>query len=314
MMDSYKIAAGSSNLPLAEKVAKSIGKQLAEVKIKKFSDGEIWVKYEENIRGIDLFIIQSTNPPADNIMELLMLIDAAKRASAKSITVVIPYFGYARQDRKDQPRVSITARLVADLLETAGADRVITFDLHSSQIQGFFGIPLDNLYASPVIIKKLLSLGMNNMCASSPDAGGVKTARSYADRLGGIDLAVVHKRRPSHNEAVITNVIGDVQDKNMILIDDMIDTGGTFLRCAEALVSRGAKSITGVCVHPVLSGEAVKKIAETDALDKLYVTDTIELKETCDKIEVISIADMLAEAIKRTFDNRSISSLFDIER
>lgn len=313
-MDSFKIVAGSSNIPLAEKVAKSIGKQLAEIRIKTFSDGELWVKYEENIRGIDLFIIQSTNPPAENILELLMLIDAAKRASAKSITVVIPYFGYSRQDRKDQPRVSITSRLIADIINTAGADRVITFDLHSSQIQGFFSVPTDNLYASPVIIKKILSLGLTDLCVSAPDAGGVKTARSYADRLGGVDLAVVHKRRPSHNEAVITNVIGDVEGKNMLLVDDMIDTGGTFLRCAEALMARGAKSITGVCVHPVLSGDAIDRIEKCDALNKLYVTDTIKLKRTCNKIEVISIAEMLGEAIKRTFDNRSISSLFDIER
>lgn len=313
-MDSYKIAAGSSNRILAEKVAKSIGKPLAEVRIKSFSDGEIWVKYEENIRGVDLFLIQSTNPPAENILELLMLIDAAKRASAKSITVVMPYYGYARQDRKDQPRVSITARLLADIITTAGADRVITIDLHCSQIQGFFGIPTDNLYASPVIIKKILSLDIKNLCVTAPDAGGVKTARSYADRLGGVDLAVVHKKRPSHNEVLVTNVIGNVKDKNMLLVDDMIDTGGTFLRCAEALMEQGAKSITGVCVHPVLSGDALDKIERCEALTKLYVTDTIDMKRECSKIEVISIADMLAEAIKRTFDNRSISSLFDIER
>jgi len=313
-MDNFKIASGSSNLELAEKVAKSIGKQLAATSIKRFSDDELWVKYEENIRGIDLFIIQPTNPPSDNIMELLMLIDAAKRASAKSITAVIPYYGYARQDRKDQPRVSITAKLIADLIVAAGVTRVITIELHSSQIQGFFNVPMDNLYASPVIIKKLLGLNLDNMCVAAPDAGGVKTARAYADRLGGLDLAVVHKKRPQHNVAEITNVIGDVVGKNMILIDDMIDTGSTFLKCADALMKKGATSITGVCVHPVLSGNAIEKINNCDALSKLYVTDTIALKSQSPKIEVISVGDMLGEAIRRTYDNRSISSLFEIER
>lgn len=313
-MDNFKIVAGSASKVLVEKIAKSIGKTVANTSVKTFSDGELWVKYEENVRGIELFIVQSTTAPAENLMELLMLIDAAKRASAKSITVVIPYFGYARQDRKDQPRVSITAKLVADLIITAGADRVTTFDLHSAQIQGFFNVPMDNLYASPVLIKKIKSLEFENLCVAAPDAGGVKTARAYADRLGGVDLAVVIKQRPAHNEAVITNVIGDVKDKNMILVDDMIDTGGTFLKCADALIKNGAKSITGVCVHPVLSGNAIDKIENCKALTKLYVTDSIPLTRKSDKIEVISIAGLIGDAIQRTFDKRSISSLFDIER
>lgn len=313
-MDTFKIASGRSNLALATDVAYALGKPLSEINVKNFSDGELWVRFEENIRGIDLFILQSTIPPADHIMELLMLIDAAKRASAKSITAVIPYFGYARQDRKDQPRVSITAKLIANLLETAGADRVITIDLHSSQIQGFFDVPMDNLYASNVLIRKIKALNLDNLCVASPDAGGVKTARAYAERMGGLDLAVVHKKRPEHNQSVITNVIGEVMDKNMILVDDMIDTGGTFLRCAETLMERGAKSVTGVCVHPVLSGSAIQKIEQCEAVQKIFVTDTIPLRIPSPKIEVVSVAGLLAETIKRTYDNRSISSLFDIER
>jgi ribose-phosphate pyrophosphokinase len=246
-------------------------------------------------------------------MELLMLIDAAKRASAKRITVVIPYFGYARQDRKDQPRVSLTAKLIANLLEKAGADRIITVDLHSSQIQGFFDIPVDHLYASTVLIKELKHFPLDPLAVASPDVGGVKTARNYNNKLGG-SLVLVDKRRPAHNEAEITAVVGDVENKNVLLVDDMIDTGSTFVKCAEALKEKGAKNVYGVVVHPVFSGQALEKIENSFGVDKLLVTDTIPLKREINKIFVVSISGLVSEAIIRTYDNRSISTLFDIER
>lgn len=312
-MADFKIASGRSNNALAQKVAASLGVQLAEVKIQNFSDGEIWAKYEDNIRGVDLFIIQSTFAPSDNLMELLILIDAAKRASASRVTAVIPYYGYARQDRKDQPRVAITAKLVANMLARAGADRIITVDLHSSQIQGFFDIPLDHLYASPVLIKKLMKNKIENLTVAAPDVGGIKTARSYAKRMGG-ELLLVDKRRPAHNVAEITHIIGEVTGRNVVIVDDMIDTGSTFVQCAEALKERGAEHIYGICVHPVFSGTALEKIENSKAIDTMFITDTIPLKRHSDKIEIVSVADLLGEAILRTHDNRSISTLFDIER
>ncbi|MEJ5245345.1 MAG: ribose-phosphate pyrophosphokinase [Bacteroidota bacterium] len=312
-MHDFKIASGRSNKLLADKVANHLGLELSETLVRNFSDGEIWVKFNDNVRGVDLFIIQSTFAPADNILELLMLIDAAKRASAKRVTAVIPYFGYARQDRKDQPRVALTAKLIANLLERAGADRIITIDLHSSQIQGFFDIPMDHLYASPVLIRQLKKIGLENVTFAAPDVGGAKTARSYAKRFGG-DLVLVDKRRPQHNVAEIMHIIGDVKDKNVVIVDDMIDTGTTFVNCAEALMDKGALHIIGVCVHPVLSGNALDKIDASNAVSKVLVTDTIPLKRHSDKIEIVSVAELLAEAIIRTHDNRSISSLFEIER
>ncbi len=312
-MTDFKIASGRSNRQLAEKVAANLGIRLSETTIRNFSDKEIWVKFEENVRGIDLFVIQSTYAPADNLLELLMLIDAAKRASAKRVTAVIPYFGYARQDRKDQPRVSITAKLVANLLDRAGADRIISIDLHSSQIQGFFDIPFDHLYASPVLIRALKTLNLENIAVAAPDVGGVKTARAYAKRIGG-DLVLVDKRRPAHNVAEIVHIIGNVEDKNVIIVDDMIDTGNTFLQCANALKENGAKDIYGVCVHPVFSGDSLKKFEEAEAVKKMYVNDTLPMKDRPDKVEVVTVSDILAEAIIRTHDSRSISSLFEIER
>lgn len=312
-MSGFKVASGRSNPNLSKKVAQSLGIELADVSIKNFSDGELWAKYEENVRGIDLFIVQSTCSPSDNWMELLILIDAAKRASAKRITAVIPYFGYARQDRKDQPRVAITAKLVANLLTRAGADRIITVDLHSAQIQGYFDVPMDHLHASPALIKALKKENLDDLVFASPDVGGVRTARAYADKMNA-GLVLVDKRRPAANEAIITNVIGDVEGRNVVIVDDMIDTGGTFVKCAEELKRRGAKSINGITVHPVFSGSALDKIENSDAIDKLFITDTIPLKKKLDKIEVVSVADLLGEAIIRTHDNRSISSLFDIER
>lgn len=312
-MHDFKVATGRANPKLAEKVAYQLGIELSSTSIRNFSDGEIWVKFEENVRGVDLFLIQSTFAPADNIMELLMLIDAAKRASAKRITVVLPYYGYARQDRKDQPRVSITAKLIADLLVQAGTNRIITIDLHSSQIQGFFNIPMDHLYASPVMIRAIKKLKLDNLVVAAPDVGGAKTARAYGKKLNA-DLAIVDKRRPEHNVAEIMHIIGDVKDKNVIIVDDMIDTGTTFVKCAEALKDKGAISVYGLTVHPVFSGAAIEKINNSDAISRLFVTDTIPLREESDKIEVVSVAELLAEAIIRTHDNRSISSLFEIER
>lgn len=312
-MSDFKIATGRSNIPLASKVAESLGVSLADTSIKNFSDGEIWVKYNENVRGVDLYILQSTFAPTDNIFELLMLIDAAKRASASRVTAVIPYYGYARQDRKDQPRVAITSKLLANLLVRAGADRVITIDLHSSQIQGFFDIPLDNLYASNVLISAINKMGIKNPTVASPDVGGVRTARAYAKRLDG-DLVLVDKRRSGHNESEVMNIIGEVEGKDIVILDDMIDTGGTFVGAAEGLKAAGAKRIVGVCVHPVFSGSAIERIEKSNAIDNMIVTDTIPLRQESKKITVVSVADLLAEAIIRTHDNRSVSSLFEIER
>lgn len=312
-MNDFKIASGRSNTALADKVAGNLGIKLSETSIRNFSDGELWVKFEENVRGVDLFIIQSTYAPSDNLMEILMLIDAAKRASVKRVTAVIPYYAYARQDRKDQPRVAITAKLVANLLVRAGADRIITVDLHSSQIQGFFDIPLDHLYASPVLIRAVMKLGLSDIVVAAPDVGGVKTARAYAKRIDG-ELVVVDKRRPAHNVAEIVHIIGNVENKNVIIVDDMIDTGNTFLQCANALKEKGAREIYGVCVHPVFSGDALDRFEQNDAVKQMFVTDTIPLKRKVDKIQVISVSDILAEAIIRTHDSRSISTLFEIER
>lgn len=312
MNSEIKIVAGRSNPEIAERIALGAHRDLSQVTIRNFSDGEIWVKFEENVRGVDLYIIQSSNAPSEHLMELLMLIDAAKRASARRITAVMPYFGYARQDRKDQPRVAITAKLVANLLTVAGANRVITMDLHTPQLQGFFDIPVDHLYASTVFVHVLQKLGMSNLAVASPDVGGVKTARAYAKMLGDADLVVVDKRRPKHNVAEVMNIIGDVAGKNVIIVDDLIDTGSTFVQCAEALKREGAEQIVGVITHPVFSGSAVDKIASSDALTRLYVSDTIPLKRTHPKIEVISVAELFAEAIIRNHENESISSLFDI--
>jgi ribose-phosphate pyrophosphokinase len=306
-----KVFSGLSNVPLAEKIVKKLGKSLGLVEFKRFSDGEIWVKYGENIRGSDVYIIQSTNPPADNIMELLILIDAAKRASAKRVTAVIPYFGYSRQDRKDQPRVSITAKLVANLITTAGADRVMTMDLHASQIQGFFDIPLDHLYGSSVFSVLLEGIS-ENLVVVSPDVGGIKMARAYAKRLHA-SLVLIDKRRPKQNQAEVVNIIGNVDGKDVLLVDDLIDTAGTFVGAIKALKQQGARKIFGAITHPVFSGDAIKRINDSD-LESLYVSDTIRFEGHSDKIKVISASGMFAEAIRRTSNNESISSLFEIDK
>lgn len=314
-MPELKLFAGRSNPLLAEKIAEQVGVPLGKCTIQNFSDGEIWVKYNENIRGGDLFIIQSTNPPADNLMELLIMVDAAKRASARKVTAVIPYFGYARQDRKDQPRVSITAKLVANLITKAGADRVITMDLHAPQIQGFFDIPVDHLYSSAVYITFFAKQRIRDLSVVSPDVGGIKMARAFAKRLDA-DLILIDKRRPTPNQAEVMNIIGNAEGRSILIVDDLIDTGGTFCGAAEALRKGGATEIYGACTHPILSGNAAERIARS-VVSKLYVTDTIPLDSKCQKagkLEVLSVAEIFGEAIKRGFKNQSISSLFDVDK
>lgn len=315
MIQDPLIFSGNSNPELTRKICNYLGLEQGRVDTKKFSDGEIWVKFHENIRGRDVFIVQPTQPPAENLMELLIMLDAAKRASAKRVTAVIPYFGYARQDRKDQPRVAITAKLVANLMTVAGADRVITMDLHAAQIQGFFDIPFDHLYASPiftVLFKDEYKL--ENLTVVSPDIGGIKLARSYARRLNA-GLVVIDKRRPTHNVVEVMNVIGDVEGKNVLLVDDMIDTGGTFVAAARMLKDKGAKEIYGAITHPILSGNSVENI-ESSPLTKVFVTDSIPIQGNIvsDKIVVRSASELLAEAIIRSYRNESISSLFEIDK
>ncbi len=311
-MSTFKVFSGRSNRPLAEKIAAEIGDPLGRCEIKTFSDGEIWVKYSDNIRGSDVFIIQSTNPPAENLIELLIMIDAAKRASARKVAAVIPYFGYARQDRKDQPRVSVTAKLVANLITEAGADRVITMDLHAPQIQGFFDIPVDHLYSSAVLVKYFKKRKISNLAVASPDVGGIKMARAYAKRLEA-ELIVIDKRRPRQNEAEIMNIIGDAKGKNILIVDDLVDTAGTLCNAARALKSAGAKDVYAACTHPVLSGNAIDRLGAS-GLSKMIVTDSIVVRNNPALIEVESVAHIFAEAMKRTFKHMSISSLFDIDK
>jgi len=311
-MSTFKVFSGRSNRPLAEKIAAEIGDPLGKCEIKTFSDGEIWVKYSDNIRGSDVFIIQSTNPPAENLIELLIMIDAAKRASARKVAAVIPYFGYARQDRKDQPRVSVTAKLVANLITKAGADRVITMDLHAPQIQGFFDIPVDHLYSSAVLVKYFKKRKISNLAVASPDVGGIKMARAYAKRLEA-ELIVIDKRRPRQNEAEIMNIIGDAKGKNILIVDDLVDTAGTLCNATRALKSAGAKDVYAACTHPVLSGNAVDRLSAS-GLSKMIVTDSLAVPNKPELIEVESVAHIFAEAMKRTFKHMSISSLFDIDK
>jgi len=306
-----KIFSGTANRPLAENIAQYLGIPLGEAEIRRFSDGEISVKYNENIRGTDVFIVQPTNPPADNILELLLMIDAASRASALRITAVIPYFGYARQDRKDQPRVALSAKLVANLISTASADRVLTMDLHSAQIQGFFDIPFDHLYGSPIFLDNLRKSKLNNLVVVAPDVGSSKRARAYANRLD-CDLALVDKKRSGPNQVETVTLIGDVRDQNIVLVDDMIDTAGTLCRAADLLSESGARKIIASCTHPILSGNAIEKINQS-AISRMLVSDTILVPEEkrIDKIEVLSSAFLFGEAIKRIHNEESISSLFD---
>ena len=302
------IFAGRSNPALARDIAAAYGQSLGALTIRDFSDGEIYVRYEESIRGSDLYIIQSTYPPGDHWMELLFMIDAAKRASAARITAVMPYFGYARQERKDQPRVSIASKLVANMLTTAGVDRILTMDLHAPQIQGFFDVPVDHLYGSAVFADYCQRLDLANLVVVAPDVGSLKTARAYAKRLG-IDLALIDKRRPRQNETEVNNIIGEVAGKDVLMIDDMIDTAGTLTSAARALREAGALEIMATCTHPLLSGPAYERI-ERSEISRLVVTDTIPLQRPSERIEVVSVAGIFADAIRRIYTDESVSTLF----
>jgi ribose-phosphate pyrophosphokinase len=306
------LIAGNSNLPLAEGIGRSLKIPLVKAEIDRFADGEIFVQINENVRGSDVFVIQSTCPPVnDNLMELLIIIDALRRASARRITAVIPYYGYARQDRKVQPRAPISAKLVADLLTIAGATRVLTLDLHAGQIQGFFNIPVDNLFATPVLIKFVKELNLANIVLVSPDAGGVERSRAFAKHLGA-SLAIIDKRREKANESEVMNIIGDIKGKNAFLIDDIIDTGGTLTKAATALAEAGAESVYACCTHAVLSDPAIDRINSSHLL-KIVVTDTIPTSEKThrsSKVEVLSVADLIGEAIHRINVDESVSSLF----
>ncbi|CAM2802276.1 ribose-phosphate pyrophosphokinase [Campylobacter hyointestinalis] len=308
-MRGYKIFSGTANIEFSKMVAKYLGIPLSEASIKRFSDGEISVQVGESVRGKDVFVIQPTCAPANiNLMELLILTDALKRSSASSITAVVPYFGYARQDRKAAPRVPITAKLVANMMQTAGIDRVVTMDLHAGQIQGFFDIPVDNLYGTMVFTDYVKSKNLPNPIVASPDVGGVARARALAKTMN-LDMVIVDKRREKANESEVMNVIGDVNGKDVILIDDMIDTAGTIVKAAEIFKKKGATSVMAFCTHPVLSGPAYERLS-TGALDELVVTDTIPLKEQNEHIKVISVAPLFGEVIRRVYHDESVNSLF----
>ncbi|AKT93085.1 MAG: ribose-phosphate pyrophosphokinase [Campylobacter gracilis] len=308
-MRGYKIFSGTANPEFAKKISKYLSLPLSECAIKTFSDGEISVQIGESVRGKDVFVIQPTCAPANsNLMELLILTDALKRSSANSITAVVPYFGYARQDRKAAPRVPISAKLVANMMQTAGIDRVVTMDLHAGQIQGFFDVPVDNLYGSLIFLDYLKEKNLKNPIIASPDVGGVARARSFAKKLS-LDLVIVDKRREEANKSEVMNIIGDVAGKDVILIDDMIDTAGTIVKAAGAFKEQGAKSVSAFCTHAVLSGPAYERI-ESGALDGLVVTDTIPLKQESDRIKVISVAPLFGEVIRRVYHDESVNSLF----
>jgi ribose-phosphate pyrophosphokinase len=312
MLEKIRIFSGNSNLPLAKKICKILGVPLGKANVTTFSDGETRVEINENVRGMDVFIIQSTCPPVnDNCMELLILTDAMKRASADRITAVIPYYGYARQDRKVLPRAPITAKLVADLITTAGANRVLSMDLHAGQIQGFFNIPVDNLFATPVLLDYIRKNYQDNMVVVSPDAGGVERARAFGKRLGA-NLAIIDKRREGPNESQLMNIIGDVKGKKTVILDDMIDTAGTVVQTASALKDEGATEVSVCCTHPVLSGPAIDRINDS-VIKEVIVTDTIPLHEkakSCKQINVLSVSELLSEAVRRIYYNDSVSSLF----
>lgn len=313
MLERLKIFSGSSNVPLAQEVCDNLHIPLGKAAIKTFSDGEISVEIGENVRGMDVFVVQSTSTPAnDHLMEMLILLDALKRASAERVTTVIPYYGYARQDRKVSPRVPITAKLVADLITTAGASRVLTMELHAGQIQGFFDIPVDNLYTIPVLYEYVhKNFENDDLVIVSPDPGGVERARAFAKRLNA-GLAIIDKRRPKPNVSEVMNVIGEVKDKRAIVFDDMVDTGGTLVQAAEAIMTNGAKEVYACCTHPVLSGNSIERI-EASVLKDVIVTNTIPLtpeKKQCKKLKVLSVAKLLSEAVRRIYYNESVSALF----
>ncbi len=312
LIDNLKLFGGTSNVNLTKEVCDYLNILPGEMVNKTFSDGEIQVEINDNVRGRDTFIVQSTcSPVNDNLMQLLIITDALKRASAKSITAVIPYYGYARQDRKVKPRVPISAKLVADLITVAEVNRVISIDLHVGQIQGYFNIPVDNLFAAPIILNYIRKHFKNNISIISPDAGGVERARAFAKRLNA-SLAIIDKRREGPNVAAVMNIVGDVTGKTAIIFDDMVDTAGTLVQAAQALIKNGAAHVYACCTHPVLSGNSIKRI-EKSPIESLVVTNTIPLNKKaseCSKIKVVSVAEILGEAIKRVYFSKSISSLF----
>jgi len=310
--EEIRLVTGNSNINLAKKIAAYIGVDLTDCTVTRFSDGEVFVQINENIRGADLFIIQPTNPPAENLMELLMLIEASRRASAMRITAVIPYYGYARQDRKDRPRVSITAKLIANLITTAGADRIMTMDLHASQIQGFFDLPHDHLYSAVIFNNRIRnSLKLDNLVVVSPDVGSIKLARATASSLNA-ELAIVDKRRPKANQSQVINLIGDVKGKDVLIRDDMVDTAGTLCNAAQFVKERGAEAIYAACTHGVLSGSAIEKI-NNSSIEKMIISDSIDQKDKnlSDKFEILTCSELIGEAIHRIFDEDSVSSLFE---
>lgn len=315
-----KIFSGNANKPLAQAICRYLGIPLGRANVRKFSDGEIFVEIDENVRGMDVFVVQPTCPPVnDNIMELLIIMDALKRASAETVTAVIPYYGYARQDRKVAPRTPISSKLVADLIQTTGAKRVLAMDLHAGQIQGFFNVPVDNLFATPVLIQYLDGGNNDNLTVVSPDAGGTERARAVAKRLNA-SLAIIDKRRPAANVAEVMHVIGDVEGRDTIIVDDMIDTAGTLTAAASALLDKGAKTVRACATHGVLSGPALERLNKSN-LSEVIITDTIphvrghngsetDIAEQCPKLRFLSVAELFGEAIRRIYYGESVSSLF----
>ena len=314
MQDTLKIFSGRSNPTLAQGIVDGLGMDLGDVTIRTFADGELWVKYEENIRGQDVFIIQSTNEPADNLIELFLLLDAAVRASAQRVTAVIPYFGYGRQDRKDQPRVPISSRVMVDIITTTGADRIISMDLHSTQIQGFASIPFDHLYSRMVLMDTLRKLDFkpDNCTVLAPDVGSAAMGQSYARSLG-VHFALIDKRRYAPNKAEVSHLIGDLEGKDVLIIDDMIDTAGTTVSAAQAAMDKGAKSVTAAATHGVLSDPAIDRLKEAP-IKELIITDTISVKKEkqLPNMKIVSVANVFAEAIKRIHNGESVSALFDL--
>jgi ribose-phosphate pyrophosphokinase len=306
--ETIKIFSGSTTRVFAEKVAAAYGKELGKISYQKFSDGEFQVSYEETVRGAIVFLVQSTPPPTDSLFELLLMIDAAKRASAKEIIAVMPYYGFARQDRKDQPRVAIGAKMVADMLHAAGANRVMTMDLHADQIQGFFNVPVDHLYASTLFIPYIESLKLPDLTMAAPDMGGSKRANAYAKHLKS-ELVICYKQRSKANVVDSMTAIGEIEGRNIVLVDDLIDTGGTLCKAADMMMDRGAKSVRAICTHPVLSGKAYENI-EKSKIQELIVTDTIPLGKESSKIKVLSVAGMFADVFHRIITHESISSHF----
>ena len=313
MKNELKIFSGRSNPALSERIASSLGRELGAISIKTFSDGELWIKFEENIRGHDVFLIQSTNSPAENIIELALMADAAVRASAGRVTAVIPYFGYGRQDRKDQPRVPISSRVMIDIITAMGINRIITMDLHSTQIQGFTKIPFDHLYSRMVLLDAIKKEGFNpeNSAVLAPDIGSTAISQAYAKRLG-MHFALIDKRRYAPNQASISHLIGELKDKNVLIIDDMIDTAGTTVNAAEAAMEQGAKSVTAIATHGVLSGPALDRLRES-SIRKIIITDTIETKEkkVLDNMDIVTVADVFGSAINRIHNDESVSALFE---